>query len=365
MALLQDFEPPSNKSERENNLDRSNTSKQSLLVDSLFNLRENIISGSLSLGSFFVNVKDFFQGGKYLPHFALIFLALIVSITNISSKMAAKAYSEEIITVNPDIEYSVAQGVEPFTPLIKDSSNTVQKSILASAMSDGFVSNTASVATELTQVEPVLAPVSENDNKTIDYIVQNGDTMSGLGMKFDLKVATLKYVNNIDNENMLKPGAKLKIPPKGYQVSASALAKAEKDKKAKLAAAARNTVTRDGSGRTTGKAQAVNVQPGAKANGYPYGWCTYYVATRRYVPTSWGNAKSWLSSAKRAGYATGSEPAAGAIMVTSESGWGHVAYVESVNGDTITVSEMNYQGWGVVSRRTLSANAGVVRGFVY
>jgi surface antigen len=44
---------------------------------------------------------------------------------------------------------------------------------------------------------------------------------------------------------------------------------------------------------------------------------------------------------------------------------GHVAYVEQVSGGTITISEMNYRGWGVVDRRTLSAYGGVVRGYIY
>jgi surface antigen len=78
-----------------------------------------------------------------------------------------------------------------------------------------------------------------------------------------------------------------------------------------------------------------------------------------------GNAKNWLNSARGDGMSTGSTPAVGAIMVSSESWWGHVAYVESVNGDSFTISEMNYAGWGVVDRRTVSVESGEVRGFIY
>jgi surface antigen len=53
-------------------------------------------------------------------------------------------------------------------------------------------------------------------------------------------------------------------------------------------------------------------------------------------------------------------------MVTRESGAGHVAYVESVNGDgSWTVSEMNYVAWGVQSRRTLRPGQAPVVGFIY
>lgn len=363
MALLQDFEPPSPQGQEKHNLKQEKKDKYYLhLKDRLFLATSKCGNVLPSLNNFFVSSREFVQSGKYLPHIALIVLALIVSITNLSQKIAARAYSNEIVTTNPGVEFAVAQSIDQFTPLISNDPETTQKAIVAQVNSDGFISNTGSVATEVTvREEPSVLP--SNEVKTIEYVVNNGDTLSGLGMKFDLKLATLKYVNNIDNENSLKPGMKLKIPPKNYEVPASLIAKKEKEKQKKLAQS-RNTVARDRS-KASGSAQSVRQDPGSRANGYPYGWCTYFVATRRYVPTGWGNAKNWLSSARRAGYATGSEPAVGAIVVTSESGWGHVAYVEDVDGGNITISEMNYLGWGVVSRRTISADAGVVRGFVY
>ena len=79
-----------------------------------------------------------------------------------------------------------------------------------------------------------------------------------------------------------------------------------------------------------------------------------------------GNAGAWLYNARAAGYATGKKPQVGAIVVTTEDArYGHVAYVESVGKDTITISEMNYKGWGVVNTRTLSQNARVIRGYIY
>ncbi|MBM2821124.1 MAG: amidase [Candidatus Berkelbacteria bacterium] len=103
-----------------------------------------------------------------------------------------------------------------------------------------------------------------------------------------------------------------------------------------------------------------------KGNSFPYGYCTYYVAIKR--PIFWrGNAITWLSGARSAGFATGDTPQAGAIMVTSEGGAaGHVAMVDAVNGDgTITVSEMNYSGFGVISSRTISASYGAIKGYIY
>jgi surface antigen len=108
---------------------------------------------------------------------------------------------------------------------------------------------------------------------------------------------------------------------------------------------------------------AIVEPPGS--NHFAYGYCTYYVANRRNVPW-FGNAIEWWANARPYGYAEGQTPVVGAIMVTRESGWGHVAYVESVGGDgSWTVSEMNFKGWNVVSRRTLRPGQAPVVGFIY
>jgi surface antigen len=101
------------------------------------------------------------------------------------------------------------------------------------------------------------------------------------------------------------------------------------------------------------------------ANHFAYGYCTWYVANRRYIPWM-GNAIEWWPNAQPYGYAEGALPAVGAVMVTRESPIGHVAYVESVNGDgSWTVSEMNYSGWNVVDRRTIHPGGVPLVGFIY
>jgi surface antigen len=65
------------------------------------------------------------------------------------------------------------------------------------------------------------------------------------------------------------------------------------------------------------------------------------------------------------GYATGKAPRVGAIMVSSESWWGHVGVVESVSGNTFTISEMNYKGFAKKSYRTVSSNSRLIKGFIY
>lgn len=93
----------------------------------------------------------------------------------------------------------------------------------------------------------------------------------------------------------------------------------------------------------------------ASANSYSWGQCVWYVATRRAVPM-WGNANQWLANARAAGWATGNVPKVGAIAWTGRGYAGHVAIVEAVNGNQVTVSDMNYAGLGVVTTRLTSAS---------
>jgi CHAP domain len=61
-----------------------------------------------------------------------------------------------------------------------------------------------------------------------------------------------------------------------------------------------------------------------------------------------GNADTWLSrAAKKTGVSEGSTPEPGAIAVWNSPGVGHVAFVESVTGGSVTVSDYNYAGTGM------------------
>ncbi|HEV3283015.1 MAG TPA: CHAP domain-containing protein [Solirubrobacteraceae bacterium] len=103
-------------------------------------------------------------------------------------------------------------------------------------------------------------------------------------------------------------------------------------------------------------------------DGFPYGQCTYYVATRRAVDWS-GNAINWWRAA-RGKRAEGHLPVQGAIVVFNIGWVGHVAYVEHVNLDgSFVISEMNYHanggGWGRVDDRTILSSDPAIVGFIY
>ncbi len=76
----------------------------------------------------------------------------------------------------------------------------------------------------------------------------------------------------------------------------------------------------------------------------PYGTnCTWYVWNKVYEKDNialpgWGNAKNWYQDAQNSGYTVGSSPRANSIVVWgSWTEYGHVGYVEQVEGNTLKV----------------------------
>jgi len=96
----------------------------------------------------------------------------------------------------------------------------------------------------------------------------------------------------------------------------------------------------------------------SSGNGYPYGWCTYYVKEKKpEIPNTWGNAINWPTNSDT--------PRVGGIIQTRESRLGHVALVISYNETSVTFSEMNgTAGWGKIDTRTLPINSWVIKGYI-
>lgn len=243
----------------------------------------------------------------------------------------------------------------------------------------------------------------EEDGGVNIYEVKNGDTIGSIATANHVTINTILWANELDDVNSIMPGDKIFILPVSglsYTVKSGddidSIAKQFKADKSQIIAF--NSLHADGELKT---GDEIVIPGGEKeipkptttvqqiptliaprqyesfgdgkstldgdaddSHRFPYGYCTWYVASRRHVPWS-GNAGTWLYHAKAAGYATGRTPRPGAIMVSSESWWGHVAIVEKVSGSTITVSEMNYRGWAKKSTRTLDARSRVVKGFIY
>lgn len=104
---------------------------------------------------------------------------------------------------------------------------------------------------------------------------------------------------------------------------------------------------------------------GDTGDAYPWGQCTWWAYERRHqlglpAGSHFGNAAQWAASATALGYTVDTTPTVGAIVVfqPGQAGahplYGHVAVVEQVHDDgSVTISESNVQGVGVISNRTL------------
>lgn len=191
----------------------------------------------------------------------------------------------------------------------------------------------------------VISPISG-----LVYTVESGDTIDDLVAKYRVEKAQFIAFNDLET-GKLPVGEKV-IMPNGQPPEP--------------------TVSRSTSSRSrTSSAPGFSPSYG-NANGYSFGYCTWWAANRRSatgraIPSNLGNASTWLSRASSAGLATGRAPRAGAVIWTHPRDfYGHVGYVESVNGDgSVNISEMNTTGWNRVSRRTLTAGEAAGYSYIY
>ncbi len=246
----------------------------------------------------------------------------------------------------------------------------------------------------LNKNNPITLTSQKPRNEIISYTVQSGDMPSTIAASFGLSLNTLLWANELNDGSIIRPGDELTILPidglthrvkNGETVGAIATKYRANTEKI----IAFNDLPADGSIQIGQKliipdgqmptpsqpkpsyvAQSYVVGDGAgKSRAFPYGQCTWYVAQKRYVPWS-GHAKSWLVNAQAYGFSTGSIPQPGAIMVMQGGNWlgrvyGHVAYVESVSGDWVTISEMNHIGWAIKSVRAIHRNSSLIKGYIY
>jgi surface antigen len=174
------------------------------------------------------------------------------------------------------------------------------------------------------------------------YTVKSGDSVAALADKYKADVDRIVTYNDLELTG-LSAGAQIVIP--GGILPATErpgyIAPASRYGAASVASSIRVTVF--------------------GGNGYAYGYCTWYAFNRRAelgrpIGSNWGNAVTWASYAAAGGFRVNKTPAPGAI-IQNGGGYGHVGIVEAVNADgSLTVSDMNYRGWNVISTRTVPAS---------
>lgn len=192
---------------------------------------------------------------------------------------------------------------------------------------------------------------SKTDKKEPDVVVkvQPGDTLSSIAEANGTDYVRVFNANDfIKNPDVIDVDQQIRIPKSDEQLP---------DRYGEFMNG-QTTAPVTTTSATTSPVRASTPRVAARSsagNTYAYGWCTWYVKSRKpNIPNNWGNAYSWVGNAQASGYATGPTPVAGAIGASA----GHVVYVESTDGINVSISEMAYAGGvGVVHHRTVPASS--------
>jgi surface antigen len=225
------------------------------------------------------------------------------------------------------------------------------------------------------------------------YTAKAGDTVQTVAAQFGVSEDTIRWANNLTSD-AITAGSVMKIPGTTgviYAVKAgdtlASIASTYQADPDLIVSYNDLELTGVQPGQTVVIPNGIlpqNLRPGARAtysttdtsavsnlhvtiyggNDYAYGYCTWYAYNRRAelgrpIGSNWGNANTWATYARAAGFRVDKTPEAGAVFQIG-GGWGglgHVGVVEQVNPDgSIFVSEMNYKGWNIRSTRTITAS---------
>jgi surface antigen len=212
-----------------------------------------------------------------------------------------------------------------------------------------FGGNTAEAKSEEKETKKAETPAVV-EQKDVVVAIKDGDTLADIATAHNTSYVRLFNANDkIVNPDLIYVGDSVRIPKPEEQLPDRFSQVAVETQAALLAG--------DTVGQATGQTGAAAAAPvttyrGSSAgNTYGYGWCTWWAKQMRPdLPNNLGNGGQWVANAAAQGIPTGSVAQAGAIAEIP----GHVAYVESVSGGMMTITEYgwNYQQ-GQFNRRTV------------
>lgn len=266
-------------------------------------------------------------------------LSVASNVANLSISLNAKgdlAQADDNLLTKPQIVQPNAQrGVTTYRTVTGDTVQTVAARFGLTAETVKWANN---LATDSLSPDVTLTIPGTNG---VVYTTKEGDTIPALAQKYGADAARIISYNDLEVSG-LTPGMRIVIP-------GGVLPENERPRLAPIVSASSGSAFRPSAASAA-----------VAGNKYDYGYCTWYVYNKRAqigrpVGSFWGNAVTWASYARSAGYLVNNTPEVGAVLQNG-GGYGHVAFVESVGADgSVTVSEMNYAGWNVVSTRTISA----------
>lgn len=230
---MEDIEPPSQNSGGNAFLQKLNsilikliTLARAQLKRAIFWLSKISHFSKTVMKQYRVNSPKLLKYRKNSPHIIILTLTLIVMFSNIIVRSAKADLSLNI--ADPGDEIAISSSLDKFTSLIPEDGKAVEDAYFAS--SEEYSDIGGPITTNITEREE---PLPDNSTETVYYTVKDGDTLTGLGWKFGVKIDTLRYLNKLSNVDMIKPAQKLKIPPEGYEVAAKTIVAWEKSLTAK------------------------------------------------------------------------------------------------------------------------------------
>lgn len=271
-------------------------------------------------------------------------LAIASNVSNLSISLSAKAElaqaDNSVLTKPQIVQVSDLRGISTYVAVAGDTAPSVAQKFGVSADTVRWANNLAGDAISVGQTLRI-----PNVDGVL-YTVKQGDTIDSIAQKYRTNRERLVSYNDLElngvsaGQQLVLPGGSLPENERPGYVAPRAVV-------------AQSTTT-----YRSNYTGAVDV-----GNRYSYGYCTWYAYNRRAelgrpIGSFWGDAVTWASYARNSGYLVNGAPAVGAVLHDPHSAppWGHVAVVERVFGDgSIVVSEMNYNGWNVVSSRTIGS----------
>lgn len=341
------------------------------------------------------------SAGK-IAAYASAFLLLIAVVAigyqspkKVDSQAAALTNQSSVTTTDTNAALAVDQVVA--TDVAADLASRANLPIATNAanMSISLAAKSELAQTDASAItKPQIIQPNSVRGEIITYTVVQGDTVPSIANKFGISADTIRVVNDLGNSDVVETGKVLTILPTNgllYVVAAGDTIESIASKFSANAERITSVNNLELSGITPGQriiipdgvkpAPVVVARPQSQSasgsgsrlsrnvyasagNRYAAGNCTWYAYERRAqlgrpVGSFWGNANTWASSARAAGYLVNRTPEAGAVLVDQAGYFGHVAVVERVlpNGD-VYITEMNnyaYGGFNIVNDRTISA----------
>ena len=259
--------------------------------------------------------------------------------TSLTIKKSLSQNDAEVIT-KPDIvkpDTSAARGISSYVTKEGDTMESIAKKFKISSQTLRWANNTTSDAVEPNKT--LVVPLVDG----VVYTVKGGDTAQSLAEKYKTSAERVVLYNDIDDGAKLSIGSRIVLP--GGELP-------ENERPGYAAPRSRSYTNANRSWLTA-----------SVGNRYAAGNCTWYAYELRMrlgrpIGSFWGNANTWATSARAAGFVVNNTPAPGAIFQTTAGYYGHVGIVERVENGVVHVSDMNYAGYGIITHRTLNGASG-------